>query len=341
MKPRMKTEPITIDLDSAAIGRAVGNEMVRSGRLDRMLAEPLTRALRAAKGLTRVDGSTGGFLVASSTVQELLDAGAAEAIVRPRATLVPLAGGDTILPFLDQGGDPALLAGFTPAWSTPEATALTDDQPAYGALILRPKALSGTLTVANSWLDDVPAAETALRRLFARAVAYLEDRAALVGNGVAQPLGVLASPAAIAVTRGTAAAALELADVGAMVGKLHPAAHAGAVWVLSSTALAAWVATGEKPLGELFPRPDGSPRPVLVSPHLATAGSAGDVLLADFSFYALGQRGELEVAESRHVRMLTGQTVFRLTWRCDGAPWLDGAVTLPNNDVVSPFVYLS
>jgi HK97 family phage major capsid protein len=82
--------------------------------------------------------------------------------------------------------------------------------------------------------------------------------------------------------------------------------------------------------------------PVIFSEKVAAPGSAGDVILADFSYYVIGDRRSLAIASSEHYRFLNDQMTWRFTHRMDGQPWIKAPITLADNtNTVSPFVYLN
>src|SRR6185437_13502235 len=82
-------------------------------------------------------------------------------------------------------------------------------------------------------------------------------------------------------------------------------------------------------------------RPVLFTEKLATLGTAGDVLLADFSKYIVADTGTLEIAASDQYAFNTNQITFRVIKRVDGQAQLDAPVTLADGSTQnSPFVLL-
>jgi len=56
-------------------------------------------------------------------------------------------------------------------------------------------------------------------------------------------------------------------------------------------------------------------------------GDVGDILLADLNQYLIIDKGGIQTAESIHVEFLTGQTVFRFTYRFNGQPIRKGKLT--------------
>jgi HK97 family phage major capsid protein len=311
-------------------------------------------ALSASAG-----GVTGGYTVPEELRQDLLKDVAEESLFRPRALVVPMASATVRLPLPDAttaqaAGVPPFFGGISLRWLA-EAQTRTESEPAFRLVELKANDLTGYALAANVLLADAGRPLDAfLRRLFARSLAWFEDYAFLVGDGVGKPLGVTKTPAAVSVTR-QEGAAFTLGDVAALSGALLPASWGRACWAVSPTA---WKALGQ-PAGaggfqfqanENYAGLPGRPhfvldgRPGYVTEKLPACGTAGDVVLFDPALYVIGDRGAVEVAFSQDepTAFLRNQAVWRVTSRVDGRPWLDSPVTLPDTtSTVSPYVYLN
>jgi HK97 family phage major capsid protein len=82
-------------------------------------------------------------------------------------------------------------------------------------------------------------------------------------------------------------------------------------------------------------------RPIFYTEYLPTLGSAGDVLLCNWSQYIEGTYQPLQSAESIHVRFVNNERAFRFTMRNDGAPWWRSVLTPKNGSTLSPYVTLA
>ena len=82
-------------------------------------------------------------------------------------------------------------------------------------------------------------------------------------------------------------------------------------------------------------------RPVVFTEKLPTLDTLGDIVLADFSSYAIGLRTEIQLVVSTHVRFESDELSFRLCVRMDGQPLLSEPITPVNGDTLSPFVTLA
>lgn len=83
-------------------------------------------------------------------------------------------------------------------------------------------------------------------------------------------------------------------------------------------------------------------RPVIPVEHCATLGTPGDIILADFSQYAMADKGGVQAASSIHVRFLNDESTFRFIYRVDGQPTWKKPLTPKNgSNTYSPFIQLS
>ena len=81
-------------------------------------------------------------------------------------------------------------------------------------------------------------------------------------------------------------------------------------------------------------------RPVIFTEHLPALGSAGCLLLADFSQYLIVLKEGMRLETSRDFKFQQNQTVFRMVTRLDGQTATDSSLTLKSGTVVYPFVKL-
>jgi HK97 family phage major capsid protein len=306
--------------------------------------------------LSTQTGTQGGYTVPTEFHNRLMALVTEMAIVRPRATLVPMAGRTVQVPILDvttapTAGDTAFLGGVVARW-TEEAATLNETEPTFKQVDLTNYELSGYSKLSNTLLQDSAVGlEAFLFQLFSRAIAWYEDYAFLRGNGVAKPLGVLPWAGLIAVTR-SGASAFALADMANMFGRLLPGySPASACWVMHPTVvpkvlqIASTAAAGQN----LFlnnaqdrPRMQLLGLDIHVSEKLPGLNTLGDVLLCDFQHYLIGDRMQVEIAFSEHVAFLSNQGIWRFVSRVAGQPWLRDKVTLQDaTNTLSPFVGLA
>jgi HK97 family phage major capsid protein len=300
-------------------------------------------------------GATGGYLVPTEFHDRLMQLVAERSVVRPRATVLPMASREMEIPAIDvttppTAGDTAMLGGVVARW-TEEGAPLTQSEPALKQIKLTNYELSGYSKVSNSLLADAQAVglDALLMQLFSRTIAWYEDYAFLRGNGVGKPLGILEWAGLIAVGR-SAASTVALDDIAAMYARLLPAAtDRNLVWAVHPTVLVKLLTMSEGDnvlmLGNDVrnqPRWRILGHEVVVSEKLPPLNTEGDILLLDLSHYLIGDRQQLEIAYSEHVAFLSNQSVWRFVSRVAGQPWLRDKVTLADaTNTLSPFVTLA
>jgi HK97 family phage major capsid protein len=82
-------------------------------------------------------------------------------------------------------------------------------------------------------------------------------------------------------------------------------------------------------------------RPVLFTEKLPAVGDKGDILLADFSQYAIGVRKEITIEKSGHVYFMSDETAWRAITRVDGQGRWNKAYTPANGATQSWCVCLA
>lgn len=314
--------------------------------------------------LSELSGVTGGYLVPQELSTELYQTVEEQALVRPRAAVVPMQSLTHRLPLPDAvTAQTALTAPYFGSillkWTEEAATIGETAEPKWREVELRAWELAGYALVSNNLMQDGQGLEAYLRLLLGRAIAWYEDQAFLFGDGVAKPVGMAKCNAALTVTR-NASSHFKLVDAAAMAAKLLPSSWMRAVWavhpsVIIDVAQLASAAGGagfqiNQPTGE---RPDARQLapvgyllglPVFVTDKLPALGTAGDVLLFDPGLYVVGDRRQVEVAVSDQEPTAFGknQSAWRVVHRVDGQPWLSQAVTLADGtQTASAYVYLT
>lgn len=306
-----------------------------------------------AKDLQEGVGAAGGFLVPEEFIPQLLTKAGERAIVRPRAAIIPMARRQINIPALDYAhggtGHSAFYGGVRAYWT--EESGTKEEVDAYFRKIqLIAWKLAGWVPIEDELLQDSAISlPPLLTALFGGAVAWTEDYSFLCGDGVAKPMGVLNAPVTIVVPR-QAANQFGWIDIVNMVARLQPGASP--VWVMAQSVLPQ-LFTIQDPNGNYIWVPAhgvagaASPAPgtllgypVIFTEKLPALGATGDVMLADFSYYVIGDRASLTIAYSTDYRFIFDETAWRFTHRVAGQPWLNAPVTLQEGTTISPFVIL-
>jgi HK97 family phage major capsid protein len=315
--------------------------------------------------------SEGGFLVPEGLRAAVL-AYMTPAVVRPRAMVLPMSAYRLDVPVVDnptQASGKQALGGLTFSL-VPDGSPIPSSSPEFARAVLQAKKLAALVPVPNELAGDAAGAlHDFITRVVAMGWAWAEDDLFIAGTGGPQPQGILSASCARTITRANSGQLPVAADIAAMVSAWHPAALAagltpgetGAGWLVSESVLTGilqaylvpggsaatagapaslptWLSLGDG--HEVGPSIVGLP--ALVTDHSPIAGSPGDLALADFRNYLIGDRAELLIAPSGNGSgFVTDITNYRITVRVDGRYYVQGETTTEGDAQVSPVVVLN
>jgi HK97 family phage major capsid protein len=301
----------------------------------------------------------GGFLVPEYLAQQVR-LYVEESIVWPRASIFPMSSLRLRVPVVDntsEASSAGVLGGMTFA-ITKEGAAITASTAGLSNVTLEARKLAGLLQeVPNELVSDGGAAfDSFIGPAVGRAMAWaLDDLFLSTSGGANSPEGVINAACAVAVSRGTGGD-VTLADVANMWERLAaPSMQSGnAIWLASPKVvqqlalLSQTVSTTPIPASSFFlgTGPNGGwylgGIELIITSHLSDLGTAGDLVLADFSQYAIGDRQALQVARSDEGEGFINDTSdFKFTTRIDGR-WLLRSAISPSDgsQTTSPVVVL-
>lgn len=297
----------------------------------------------------------GGALIDVEQYSQLMAVQAPNSIVRPRATIIRMGKRQIEIPVLDQSqaltaGVPAFFGGIQAYWQE-EATAGTVSDAKFRKNTLTAHQLIGYTQVSNQLLAD---ADQSLADFlggpmgFPGVIGWQEDYAFLTGSGAGQPLGILNAGASVLVTRNTGST-IKYDDFAGMEAKFM---GQDGVWIASMAAkatllLMAGPAATNYAGAYLWGNAASSipaqflGRPIFFTDKLPAVGTKGDLMLADFKYYLIGDRQATTVDTSVDQQFKFNQTAFRVVHRVDGQPWLSSPIVYQDNASYSPFVVLN
>ncbi len=300
-------------------------------------------------------GAAGGFLVPTEYSEALISQVMMNAVVRPRARVLPASEDhpDTAvsLPVLDQSGTKGLRGGVTVSWLG-EGAEKPETEPSFRELTLTPHEVAARVTITDKLLRNSAVAGPIVSFLLSDAIRAEEDACFIQGDGVGKPLGFIGHPSAINVAR-TGAGHIVFADIANML----MAARAGRpyVWLGSRTILAdlmnltltGGVGGTAQPIW-IPSAYEGIPSTLMGLPLLEPEsqpllGAQGDLCLVDLGYYVIKDGASLEIKTSDAAgdNWKENKTSIKATWNVDGQPWLSSPILLPNGQLCSPFVVLA
>ena len=300
-------------------------------------------------------GDQGGFLVPEAYRAELLMLAIEGAIIRPRATVLPMPLPIMGFPSIGDTSHATNVYGGVQGYWTEEGGTITVSEPTFEKVRLEAKKLTARTVVGNELLQDAAIAlEPTLQVLFGNALTWFEEEAFFNGNGGGEPIGLLNADCLVAVGKetGQAANTIVVENLDKMYSRMLPTSLSRAVWFAHNdtfpqlAALSRSVGTGGSAVwaGNIAGAPASSiyGRPVIFTEHCQTLGIAGDIYFVDPFYYLIGDRMSMQWTSSPHVNFNTDETVYKIIQRLDAQPWLRSAVTPKHGtNTLSPMVNLA
>lgn len=296
--------------------------------------------------------SGGGHLAPPAYMQRIFDGALEDEIVRPRASNFNMTTTQLHIAGIAHNAGADGPFGVSGGWTAPGET-ISETTPTIRALELNARGLKVLAHTINELLDDGQGVGSALETALRAGLAYQLDTAFLTGDGVGKPLGILNSPALITVAEesGQANSTIVYANLLNMMARLHPRSFSRSVWVASQTCipqlhtLTVEVGDGGSHI-PVMTKADGGyeilTRPVIFTERLPaiTSTTGNDILLCDFSQYAVGMRQGVALEKSMHVGFAQDVEWYRAIVRADGLPLWSEPYVPANGDSLSPFVAL-
>lgn len=302
-------------------------------------------------------GSDGGFLVPEEFRTQIVNASLETAVVRPRAQVIPMGTPTLSFPTIDATSNVSSVFGGIVVYRTDEGEEFVESQAKFGRIKLDATKQTALAHVTNETIKDTGGALMAwLMQNLPQAFGWYEDVDYLSGTGAGEPLGVLnaGNAALITVTKETGQTADTFVWQNAirMYSRMLPQSIMNAVWPVSPdvfvelATMALDVGTGGSAVW--MPDAHGTPqltmlgRPIVMTEKApGVLGDAGDVSFVDFSRYMIGDRQDLSIETSPHVKFTSDQTTIRAIQRNDGRPAVLSAITPANGGpTLSPYVTL-
>ena len=314
-----------------------------------LVANPRDERLLELRVQQMKDGTLGGYAIPSQYLSTILSVSPQEAIIRPRATVIPAGSppdAELTIPALDQTAARNMWGGITINHDG-ESNQITETTMRLKRVVLKPKKLTGYMTISNECLANWDAASALIQNQLRSALIGAEDYDFLRGDGVNKALGVLNSPARVDYTRATASQ-IAFADVAGMFARVK---FGGSLaWVSSQTCIPQLVTIADASSSNLWVQSAGEGLPptlmgipVLFNDRSPALGSAGDLALVDLKYYLIKDGSGPTLALSEHFRFQNDEVALRITRNVDGQSWLSEPIALEGStaNTVSPFVVLN
>ena len=317
--------------------------------------------LRASGANTQVS-SEGGFAVPAGQVNVFLDTMYSSGEILSRVTRRPISVGNTYSERLLKESSRvsgSRFGGITTGW-VGEGNDITASKPALREVNLTLRKVAAAAYLTEEQIADGPALESFIRQAAPEALRFAVEEAIYGGTGAGQPLGFLNAGGLVSqAIEGTQTIAntseFIWKNASKMYGRMPASMRANAFWFINAelyaniiTSTAGAAANGATALfmapGRLADAPNGAilGRPIVPVEYASAQGTVGDFVFANLSDYLVIDKGGIQQAQSLHVRFLQDEQVLKFTYRVDGAPRTNVAVT-PNkgSDTQSPYIALA
>lgn len=298
----------------------------------------------------------GGFLVPEEYRSDLLMLALENAVIRPRATVIPMGSQTLALPAVDDTSHATTVFGGIQTYWVDESTAPTETSGKFAQVKLDAKKLMAYCTVPSELPADAPAFAAYIDGALPKALAFEEDYRFMAGSGVGEPLGFINCPAAVvsSAVSGQGANTIIVDNLAAMFARMLPSSLMNAIWIADiGTFPQLALMSVQGTLGNSTPvwmnnGVIGAPpatiygRPVYFTEKCPALGTTGDISFVDPSFYLIGDRQSITASASPHFAFSSDKIAYKIIERVDGKPWLQSAITPKNGgNTLSAFVQLS
>ena len=359
--------------------QAIRNATVSGGSdLDPRLTAIQRRAAVIPAGASEKIPSDGGFLVAPELSKQLFLRLYNTGKIIKQCTLFPMSRNVFSIPeFAETSRVTGSRFGGVQVYHEDEAQALNvitpgffTQKPTFALPTLTAKKYTGFTACTDELDTDTSAYSTWASIAYTSELKFQLEQDIVSGTGAGQAQGVVNAPGTIVIPKsiGHAVGTVNGSDVQSMMTALWAASKPKAIWLYnpdllnSLISLTVAIGTAGSELS-LWHFGDGKPDSLcgclaFASEYCSAPGTPGDILLADFSRYALGMRrantgtanegqdaddftinsfirGEMSI----HIEFLTDQNVFRWILRADGqlmdiAPIVSANSSQPTSPVV-------
>ena len=296
----------------------------------------------------------GGYLIPIKYREGMLQFSPEEAIVRPRAFVIPAGSPPDAaleMPLLEQAGledqeHGDLYGGIWFCW-TSEGDAKYNTEIRVSMVEYKPNEWSGYCVLTDKVMRNATQLEAIVKQKYREGLIGFEDYHFLLGTGVGQPMGVIHSPATIQVIR-AGTDAIVFADVIGMMDVFL--GESKAVWVINKACRSQIIALVDANGNSIWIQGNIAKKipdvlcgiPIKWTYKVPALGTRGDIGLFDFSKYIIKDGFGPAFDKSKHVYFLSNKTALKMFGNVDGKPWLKGSLTADDNVTeISPFVVLN
>lgn len=206
--------------------------------------------------------------------------------------------------------------------------------------------------VTNEQLQDAVQLQSWIEQVVPQEIAFVLEDHIFNGPGGGVPLGFMKSPALVtqAAEGGQSADTVNATNIAKMWGRLYSQGEDNAVWTHARSVVSQLqvMTLGNAPVylrnNQMTERPQAvlNGAPAISTEYSAALGDVGDIAVWDPTQYVLIDKGSVRAQSSMHVAWLEDKTSFKFTYRVNGQPLWNVALTPKNGDPdLSAFITLA
>jgi len=329
-----------------------------NGTIDKRLV-----STKSIYGSNELVGAEGGFLVNPEYSKEILKTAHDVGVVAKDCRHLSITGNRLIINAINETSRAtgSRWGGIQAYWVA-EGGEATRKKPAFRQIDLKLNKLMGINYATEELLADQSALQDITTQGFGEEFAFMIDDAIINGTGAGQPLGVRNCGALVsqAIESGQDADTVVAENIAKMWNRMLASNRLKAKWYIIQDVEPQLFKMGYKmgtaavpvfmpPVGQggggLVGSPNGTlfNRPIQTIEQCQALGDEGDILFLDLSQYLLIEKaGGVQASGSIHVRFIYDEQTFKFTYRLDGQPMWNSAVTSYKGSVTrSPYITLA
>jgi HK97 family phage major capsid protein len=298
--------------------------------------------------------SDGGFFLQGETAVDLVTNGFNNSEVLSRCQSRTLNAGTQYLEIIgidETSRVDGSRGGGVRVYTAAELDSFTQSKSKFSKIRIEPKKLTGLYYASGEVVNNVTFLGQEMRQLFGEEFAFKCQDQVINGNGAGEALGVINAGCTVSVAKesGQLAKTVNATNISKMWSRLS---GKNPVWLVNRDVTpqldALSIVAGTSALEPRFVTygPEGVLRikgaPVIEIEQCQTLGTAGDIILADFSQYITANKGDINEAMSIEVMFLYDQNTYRFIYYFDGQPrWASAITPYKGSNSISPFITLA
>jgi HK97 family phage major capsid protein len=325
-----------------------------SSKIGATIDKRLLHINNAALGANEGNGADGGFLVQTDFAQGMMDSAVKTGEILSLVDSFEISSNSNSLKWndIDETSVAATVYGGVMTYWVAEAGTATASKPKLIKKEIELEKLIGLAYATNEIEADSDFVSQLMTKSFTTAIQREMESAIISGSGAGKPIGFLKGGALVTIAKEGEQAASTI--VYENIVKMYNRAlnKQRAIWLMHPDVQEQLdflefpigvggvpVYLGASSIGSLSSLKG---RPIIESDLCSALGSVGDINFVDLKEYMMIRKGGVVANSSIHVQFLTDENCYRFTFRANGMPKRNVALTLKNStNTRSPFVTLA